>query len=275
MRGRLLVTGLASVLLFLLAGADAGAAVCGRAVGSGGPSRGALTLLKKPSTLIIPFGKETGGQELVLIFKVSGCTLPPRRAPHVEALPDDEAPGSFNTVLDPRTFGRQRVADDRLNVRIPVDPKRVKPGSYGAIIQVSADYLTPALTPVTVSRSENNWLWPLFLGAGGGLVGLLLSLLTKAAAGSTLRTDRWRLVAVVVVSMGAGVVAGLVSYGNQDIWRLSENWVATAAAGVTAATTGSALAVLGVVFVDTVRDPTATVTQMFSSGAGGGGAKAG
>ena len=147
----------------------------------------------------------------------------------------------------------ERVSDKRLNVVIPVDPERFKPGSYGAIIQVSSSFLAPSLTPVSVSRSESNWWWPAGVGALGGLIGLLLSLLTKVASGSTVRTDRWRWGVVVVVAVGAGVIAGLVTYGDQDIWRLSDNWFATGAAGLTAATTGSALAVLGLVFFETVR----------------------
>jgi hypothetical protein len=44
------------------------------------------------------------------------------------------------------------------------------------------------------------------------------------------------------------------AYTDQDLRRVSENWLATAGTGLTAATTGSALAVLGLVTVDTTRE---------------------
>jgi hypothetical protein len=175
-------------------------------------------------------------------------------------LSDDDAPASLDTYIDQNDsdghddIDAQRVGDSQFNVVVSVDPTRFKPGSYGAQAQVSADYLlAPSLTPVTVSRSESSPLWPVALGACGGLVGLALSLLTKTASGATVRTDGWRLAAVVVVAVGAGVVAGLAAYRDQDIWRLSENWQTTAGAGLTAATTGSAAAVLGLVAVDAVK----------------------
>src|SRR3954453_12254179 len=149
----------ALVALMCVAAESAEGVECGKPATPGGaPVRGALALVDKPSTVTQAFGTDTGAQNLVLIFHVHGCKLPAKLPPApvvVEALPNDDAPASFDTHIDTRTISLKRVSPGQLNVRIPVH-STFKPGTYGAIIQVSTSYLVPALTPVTVSRSEDN-----------------------------------------------------------------------------------------------------------------------
>jgi hypothetical protein len=230
------------------------AVVCGKKpTRKGKRATGALALRQKESKLIQDFGRDTATESLALIFTVSGCRLPsgaPARKLAVEFLPLRGVDHQLKSEAFVGTIKPRRSSPNTLQLVIPVNPKKFKPGSYGALAQITAPYLAITRTPIGASRSENKVSIPVFVGIVGGLAGLLLSLLTKVVSGSHVQTRGWRFWVVVAFALGAGGAAGWSVYHDQDIWRLSENWLVTFLAGVTSATTGAVVALLGLVVVD-------------------------
>jgi len=174
---------------------------------------------------------------------------------------DNQAP----ELVTERTFGKKTgepipegalglkaasVEGSRYVVRLKVSSDSVHPGSYTGFVEMKADWLTPIRTPVAVSRSEENFLWPLACGAAGAAVGFLIFMLLHAFKNDKLLVNSWQLVTAAVFSVGAGALAALITnYSNQEIWVLGDNWWGAAGVGFTAATSGAMAVLLAPVFM--------------------------
>lgn len=245
-----------TTLAAVLSAEPAQAVVCGdKSARTGKRAVGALTLRVNESRPTYAFGRETATERLALLFSVTGCTLPRRAKVRLAFLPVKGADHWLRRRFAARHITTTRSSPHNLDVIIPVLPKTFKPGSYGTLVQVTARYLAISRTPVGVTRSEHRVAIPVLIGATGALIGLGLSLLTKAAGGSEVRTRGWRLPVVALVAIGAGAIAGFAVYDDQEIWRMSENWLLTGAAGLTSATTGTVLALLGLVVAERTTSP--------------------
>ncbi len=128
------------------------------------------------------------------------------------------------------------------------------PGAYSGIILLDAPYLAANRTPIAVSRSEDNELVPAGLGALGGFVGVFWFLALKLVARNKLAISWWWLLLVVPLAVGAGVVAVLNAYWDQDVWTSGENGWAALKAGFAGASTGSAVGLLTSIFQSPTAD---------------------
>lgn len=248
MAARRMVVLLIVAVVIALCAHPAQAVVCGKKEPrTGEPVIGGLTLAKEDSKVALAFGRDTESENLGMYFTVTGCPLPDGPDPRLALLP---ASGADHQLKEDDvgnvTFDRSSAST--FVVVIPVVPGNFKPGSYGALAQVTAPYLTPSRTLVGASRSESKMGIPLIIGALGALIGLALTVWTKANDGSAvaLKYRSPSFLFLVLVALGAGAIAGWGVYRDQDIWRMSENWLITGAAGLTAATTGTVLAMVAV-----------------------------
>jgi hypothetical protein len=107
----------------------------------------------------------------------------------------------------------------------------------------------PVRTPVTISRSEHNFGWPLVCGAVGALFGFVVFALLHKLKHDKLRVSIPQFVIAGLVSVGAGALAALVTnYSNQDVWVLGDNWWGAGGVGFAAATSGAMAVLLAPVF---------------------------
>lgn len=224
------------------------AATCGEpesdATGAGA-AKATLTL-QEDSTADVSYKRSTDPKTLLLIFRVTGCELAKtQKDPDFEVVPRkdfDELPAGVITLLRARQDGTE------LSMRFSVDANKFKPGSYGSLIELRAPYLTLSRTPVSVSRSEDNWLVPFCIGALSGFVAILWFGLLKFFAREKLLIKWPWLIVVVIAGAIFGGLAVASSWWDQDVWSVDANLKAAIAAGVAGATTGAMLGLLGTVW---------------------------
>jgi len=235
-----------------VAGAPAAIAEAADPLPCGEAAKAVLALDNQAPELVTErtFGKKTGERGLTLIYDVTGCEMPE------DAPPIQDPPAIFDAETgEPIPEGALRlkaasVEGARYVVRLKVSSHSVHPGSYTGFVEMKADWLTPIRTPVAVSRSEENFLWPLACGAAGAAVGFLIFMLLHAFKNDKLLVNSWQLVTAAVFSVGAGALAALITnYSNQEIWVLADNWWGAAGVGFTAATSGAMAVLLAPVFM--------------------------
>lgn len=246
-RGAMAAAG-AAVAMALTPGA-AQAATCGTGAE---PVRAVLTL-DETSDTDATFKRDDGTRALNLIYRAADCTFsgseaPPRIAV-LSAKDADELPPDAVT-LKSASFDPKEMA-----LGLQVDSASFDPGSYGGLVEVRAPYLVTTRTPITVSRSEDNLLLPIGIGAIGGLVALLWFGLTKAATRNQLEIAPVWLVVVVAGGVVAGAFTVWSSYMSQDVWTLDENARSALLAAFTGATTGAMGTLLGALWKSPAPEP--------------------
>ena len=211
------------------------------------PTQATLTLAPD-SVTSIAYKRDTAPATLLLRFKAKGCELPATPPnPDIEVLPKQGAKEIPHGVV---SLTRARVDGAEYSVRATATPKNFKPGSYQGSVEVRAPYLATARAPISLSRSEDNFAWPMGIGATAGLAGLIWFLLLKFAKGATTRLKKRHYAIVLLAAAAAGVASALSSYLDQEVWTLSQNGFAAALAAFTGATTGAMATAIGVLWKD-------------------------
>ena len=129
-----------------------------------------------------------------------------------------------------------------------MDPLKFDPGTYGGAVILSAPYLAANKTPISVSRSDDDKLKPFGIGAFAALLGFIWFAGLKFVTRNKLAVSWLWLIPVGVAAIVLGGLAALNSYWDQDVWTFDDNGRATFIAGLTGATTGSMVALLGAVW---------------------------
>jgi hypothetical protein len=211
-------------------------------------AKGVLVLDEKQAVTSVAFGRREGSRRLSLIFNVTGCEIEPsvQAAPRFDVLP---MPGKADQLDESALKASQPVSDgSSYRQKFTVRSADLDPGTFTGVLVLDAPYLASNRTPITVSRSESNWLIPGGLGALAGLAGVVWFLLLKLAAQNKLKVSwRW-LVLVIVLAVAAGIYAVLNVYWDQDVWTMNANGWAAAKAGFAGASTGSVAAVLAAIW---------------------------
>jgi hypothetical protein len=242
---RSLFCALAAPLIGLaINGAPASAATCG--VADAQPSRATLTLNDQSVTSVAYGRTKAPVHTLLLRFKAAGCVVPDDVAQvTTEVVPKQgmsELPDGAVTLL------RARVDGDEFSVRLAIAPSRFPPGSYGGFVEVRSPFVLTARTPIAVSRSESNLLWPLLIGTLGGLVGLGWFWFLSRAKGWTTSVRGPQYAVVFAAAAAAGIVAVVSSYLDQEVWTVGANGFAAMIAAFTGATTGAMATALTVLW---------------------------
>jgi hypothetical protein len=232
----------------LLAPATASATRCGeKDPKTGQPVIGRLTL-DASSRTDLAYRRSEEPRALLLVFDVEGCTLDRYQTiPSPQILitasngPDQDLP--IEAIRGPRTS----IDTHQIEYRFDIDTDALAPGSYNGAIELRAEYLQTARTPVTISRSEPNWHVPAVYGMLGGLAGIIwYMLVTFASSAVATGSTPWRMTGHVLVVGCVGVIFGAIAgYGfwhNQDVWTTDDNAWPTIVAGFTGATTGAVAA---------------------------------
>lgn len=218
--------------------------------------KGTLTLDSK-SVTNLSFKRSTEPAQLSLIFAVSGCEIEKGNVarPRIAVLPAADRkqfpPGGRPTLNNAETLD-----GSDLIVLLDVDPKLFDAGTYGGHVNVIGSYLTANSTPVTASRSEDDFWKPIAIGLVCALVGFVWFAALKLLSRAKLEV-RWPwLIPVAVLAVGAGAVAAFISYWDQEVWTFETNAKATATTAFFGASTGAAAGLLATVW----RAPAATPT---------------
>lgn len=236
---------LASGLLYVQ---TASAAVCGSSdpgSATNGNVRGTVEL-QDESVTELAYKRETDPETLLLVFKVAGCEVAADASdPDIDVLPrkgSKQLPDSVVKLLRARPDGTE------LSLRFSVDAPKFEPGSYGALLETRGPYLVTSRTPISLSRSEDNWAKPFGIGAASGLIAILWFGLLKYFAREKLKI-KWPW--LIVVAIAAAIFGGLAvasAWWDQDVWSVNENLKAAIVTGIAGATTGTMASLLGVVW---------------------------
>jgi hypothetical protein len=207
--------------------------------------RATLTL-DPASKTTIPFKRSTDTQQLLLRFKVTGCDLPAEPAePRTDVLPKQNAKDIPNGALK---LAEIKADDAEYSHELDVDPTAFDPDTYAGFYEIRAPYLITSRTPIELSRSEDNQLVPVAIGAIGGIAGLGWFLLLSLAKGATTKIKRRHYVIVFFAAAIAGIVAVESAYRAQEVWSIEENLVSAFVAAFTGATTGAMATAISVLF---------------------------
>ena len=246
MRSKALIAVLVLAALHVLS-SPVSAAECGGADPRNADAmKGTLALDDEASTVRRDFHREDDEQTLQLVFDVANCEL--RDPPRVSAGPLEDA----DKQIPKETLARPTVQalGDEVKIVYDVRPDTFDPGTYGSLIEVSGPGIATARTPVTLSRSEPSILVPSLIGILAGALGFSVFYWTKRFANYKV-TVRWPMLAVAVVfACGAGALAAIFNWLDQDVWVLHENWVVTGTTAFTQATAGVVVAMLAGVFTE-------------------------
>jgi hypothetical protein len=233
---------LSYLLAAWLAPADGSAAkvpVCGDKNADGNTVLGSLAL-NDNSSAIKSYGTGKGDRQLVLLYSVSGCTLPPGTAiapEQVSLLPAKtgaDLPGKPAVAVTVDDAGPTDVA---ASVALKLDD--IDPGTHAGIVRIHApQFLQDSFTPISESRTDL-WLWPVLLGLLGAVAGGLWAVALHLADTVDLKFSLKQAVLVGVLTIGAGLVAGFGYWHNQDVWTMGDNGWETLIAGFTASTAGA------------------------------------
>ena len=246
MRSTSLIAILVLLCLYLVP-ASASAAVCGTPDPEGtGKLKGTLTLDDEASTLRRDFHRGGGSRTLHLVFKVANCDLLSRPDVSTGPLEDVDQEIPADAIGKPTV----KAQGDQLKIKYTAESSELDPGTYGSLIEVrDSRRITTARAPVTLSRSEPSALVPGIIGLVAGGVGFAVFLITKTLAGYSLAIEDpkiWTL--AVVFACGAGALAAILNWFDQDVWVWQENGAVAAGIAFTQSTAGVVVAVTAGVF---------------------------
>ena len=257
-RARLLAALLTLAAAAALVGPPAAsAAPCGRPnphakPPSATPVRAMLALDDKSSRTTLAFKHDRGHQGISLVFTATACELP--ASPEKPKLVLLTKAGSKDLPDDALSVKSVEADGEEFILKVDVNANRCAPGTYDGQLAARAPYLAPTnRIPISVSRSENRLWVPLLIGAIAGLAGLLWFGLLRTASQTALSVSRIMLMFVTLACMLAGALTVFISYWDQDVWSIGDNFIGAVTAGFTGATTGAMAGLVGVVW----RQPTA------------------
>lgn len=234
---------------------------CGSQNGEGDVVRGTLSLVGDQSSVNVTYKRSTSARTFLFIYSVDGCRMPATLnceadksgtlkgagCPVVETLPKGdgkEIPQAAVALKSVRTEPQEML------VRLSIDHDEFDPGSYNGLIEVRTPQATTTRTPVTLSRSENNLWWPIWIGAIAGLVAMLWYFIQKAVANVKRKVSLGWLLVAFLAAAAVGIVSALTAWRTQDVWTLDENGWSTAVAAFTGATTGVMAVLLANIWED-------------------------
>jgi hypothetical protein len=237
--------------------ADARAAkvpVCGSEDAEGNTILGTLALNDNSST-VKSYGMGTGERSLSLLYDVTGCVLPAGTTIEPEQVSILAAKTGADLPSPPAvTVGVGKPTTTAVAVTVKIKLDSIGAGVKGGIARVQVpEILHDSFTPISVSRTDS-FLWPVLLGFCGAIAGLIWALGLHFARSVDCRFDsksQWTL--LIVLTFGAGLVAGYGSWDNQEVWTWHDNAWATVATGFAASTTGALAGVSAA-----LRSPTRT-----------------
>jgi hypothetical protein len=217
--------------------------VCGETpTGASKPVKAKLTL-DPQSKLTVDFGRDKTAGPLSLIYKASGCELPPMPSnpalTPVALAGQDSIPDDTLVVVDTTP-----TDSNQLILRVQALPNTFDPGTYSSLVFVASDYTATKATTITLSRSETDWKRIGLYGLGAALVGVLIPL------GVSLTTDKlslggFRLALVVLLMLGSGLYAAWANWWTQDVWTFDANLKGLLGVAATAAGTGTLAGLIG------------------------------
>ena len=222
--------------------------ICGSPDRNGDSVLGSLAL-DDNSLTTKTYGTAKGDRQLVLLYSVTGCTLPPKATitdDQVTILPAKEGadlPGA--PMVDVSVAKPDATA---LTTKVGLKLDDIDPGTHGGIVRIHVpQYLHDSFTPISASRTAW-WLWPLLLGLAGAVAGVLWAIGIHFADSIKMRFSPLHGLVFGVLAIGAGLVAGYAYWNNQDVWTVGDNGWPTLVAGFTASTTGALAGVTAALF---------------------------
>jgi hypothetical protein len=258
-----------------LAKAPAEPPVCGTAPpgshGTSAPAKATLALADQdPETVSgAAYGRRIGVRMMTLVYTVSGCrlsdTLPPPLDPPPIGPPKDDTVDTIPYGLirldgPPEIDGNQYI----VHLKVATNPgpftntdgetarASFAPGSYAGFLHLRSPWLRRVGTPVSISRSDDQWVKVALLAALGALAGFLTFVVLHWFARAELMVGRTRFAVAGLISViVGGGVAYTTNYLNQTVWTMGANGRALMVAAFTAATTGPMVTgLLGKVYDD-------------------------
>jgi hypothetical protein len=243
---------LALAVIFASQPSAASATDCGTVDPKSHVTAKAMLSVDPDSVTTVAFRRSTDPQKLLVRFRVRGCDLRGEvQRPTIDVLPKQN---TTNVPEDAVSLDQTLADGTDFSLTFLADPSKFSPGSYGGFIQVRADYLVTARTPISLSRSESNELLPLMLGVLGGFVSLIWLFGLRLARGAT-SPRLWHYVFGLAAAAVAGVIAVDTAYRAQDVWSFGDNAGSALVAAFTGATTGAMVAALAVLFPEPDEAP--------------------
>ena len=207
--------------------------------------KGTLALNEKASTIERSFRRKNDTRTIQLVYDVARCDVASKPDVSPGPLKDaaDEIPDEV--LAKPAVTARGR----EVKVIYKVRHDDFDPGTYGSLIEVSdPTRLTTTRTPITLSRSEHRWLVPMAIGLAAGALGFFVFYWTK-------RFSRYRIIVpsktfrvAAVLACGAGALAALFNWLDQDVWVWQVNGRVAAVTAFGQSTAGVMVALLAGVF---------------------------
>ncbi|MGH3099506.1 MAG: hypothetical protein ACRDPU_00840, partial [Thermoleophilia bacterium] len=195
------------------------------------------------------YGTAKGDRQLVLLYSVTGCRLPPKATitdDQVSILPAKDGADLPGAPLVDVSVAKPDAMAVATKVSLKLDD--IDPGTHSGIVRIHVpQYLHDSFTPISASRTAW-WLWPLLLGLAGALAGVLWAIGIHFADSINMRFSPLHGLVFGVLAIGAGLVAGYAYWDNQDVWTVGDNGWPTLVAGFTASTTGALAGVTAALF---------------------------
>jgi hypothetical protein len=239
---RLLACALFSCLLVAIAPSAASAAktaVCGSTDSDGNTVLGSLALDDNSSTTKT-YGTAKGDRQLMLLYSVTGCTLPANTnitRDQVSILPAKDGTDFPGAPMVEASVAKPDATALTTKVNLKLD--EIDPGTHSGIVRLHVPrYLHDSFTPISASRTDG-WLWPLLLGLAGAMAGVLWTVGIHFADSIKMKFSPLQGIVIGLLAIGAGLAAGYAYWDNQDVWTVGDNGWATLVAGFTASTTGA------------------------------------
>jgi hypothetical protein len=222
--------------------------ICGSTDRNGDTVLGSLALDDNSSTAKT-YGTAKGDRQLVLLYSVTDCRLPPKATitdDQVSILPAKDGSDLPGAPMVDVSVAKPDATAVTTKVSLKLDD--IDPGTHSGIVRIHVPrYLHDSFTPISASRTAW-WLWPLLLGLAGAVAGVLWAIGIHFADSINMRFSRLHGLVFGVLAIGAGLVAGYAYWDNQDVWTVGDNGWPTLVAGFTASTTGALAGVTAALF---------------------------
>jgi hypothetical protein len=244
----ILFSGLLAVWIAPSGASAAKTPVCGSTDSDGNTVLGSLALDDNSSTTKT-YGTAKGDRELVLLYSVTGCTLPSDATltqGQVSILPAKDGADLPGAPMVDISVAKPDATAVSTKVNLKLDD--IDAGTHSGIVRIHAPrYLHDSFTPISASRTDR-WLWPLLLGLVGAVAGVLWAVGIHFADSIEMKFSPLQGIVIGVLAIGAGLAAGYAYWDNQDVWTVGDNGWATLVAGFTASTTGALAGVTAALF---------------------------